>query len=215
MFSENSLLMNVLEKIADMCIASIIWVIFCIPLITIVPATIALYYTTVKVIRRNTGYVIREFWGAFIQNIRQGIFVEIIYIALGILCYSLHSFSIQVGLNTSLGKAYYFFSMGLGILAMMILLYLLPVLSRFSVSVFSAFRLAAAFELNNLKTVVPLLFTAAAAVVVMYLFPPADLIVPSAYCFLVSYSVEKVLTQYIEKNMTDAEENSSAWYMGG
>ena len=119
-----------------------------------------------------------------------------------------------MGLNTSLGKAYYVFSMGLGILAMMILLYLLPVLSRFSVSVFSAFRLAAAFELNNLKTVVPLLFTAAAAVGVMYLFPPAGLIVPSAYCFLVSYSVEKVLIQYIEKNMTDAEENSSAWYMG-
>lgn len=214
MFSENSLLMNVLEKIADMCIASIMWIIFCIPLITMVPATIALYYTTVKVIRRNTGYVIREFWGAFIQNARQGIFVEIIYIVLGILCYALHSFSIQIGLNTSLGKAYYVFSMGMGILAMMIILYLLPILSRFSVSVFSAFRLAAAFEWSNLKTVIPLLFTAAAAGGVMYLFPPASLIIPAAYCFLVSYSVEKVLIQYIEKNMTDAGEHNGAWYMG-
>ena len=49
----NNRFIEALEKIADMFLLSVLWLICCIPIITIGTSTIALYYATVKVVRRE------------------------------------------------------------------------------------------------------------------------------------------------------------------
>lgn len=51
----NNSFMEGLTKFADMVILSVLWLLFSIPVVTIVPATIALYYASVKVVRRQAG----------------------------------------------------------------------------------------------------------------------------------------------------------------
>ncbi|MDD3173509.1 MAG: YesL family protein, partial [Herbinix sp.] len=60
-----------LSKVCDILFLSIIWVAFCIPIITIGPANTALYYATVKVIRRDRGYLFREFFKSFRMNFKR------------------------------------------------------------------------------------------------------------------------------------------------
>lgn len=209
----NNRFIEALEKIADMFLLSVLWLICCIPIITIGTSTIALYYATVKVVRRETGNLFQEFFRGFRQNIRQGVLLEVIYIIVGELLYVAHRFALLAGLTSMVGKAYYIFSFVILLFLLCVTAYLIPVISRFTLSLFSAFRLALAFSMGNLKTLIPLLFTAIGAVAVIYVFPPALLMIPSAYYYLLSFSVEKVLTGYIKTNMPDAGEHEGMWYM--
>ena len=54
-----------------------------IPIITIGPATAALYYTVVKVVRRNRETVIKSFFHSFKSNLKQGILFTIFYLFYG------------------------------------------------------------------------------------------------------------------------------------
>ena len=69
-------------KFWDMILLSIIWVLCCIPIITIGPATTAMYYATVKVIRRERGYVLREFFRSFKDNLKLGLISAFIFLSI-------------------------------------------------------------------------------------------------------------------------------------
>lgn len=61
---------SVLNKIADFLILSILYVVCCIPIITIGAATTALFYASIKLVH-NEGYVTRNFFHSFRANFRQ------------------------------------------------------------------------------------------------------------------------------------------------
>ena len=67
-FSSDSKLMKVLGKLFDIGYLSIVFIVFSLPVITIGASLTALYYTTVKVIRRDRGYVFQEFFRSFRLN---------------------------------------------------------------------------------------------------------------------------------------------------
>lgn len=209
----NNKFIEVLGKIADMAIISILWLIACIPVITVIPATTALYYAVVKVIRSGAGYPVKDFLAGFIKNVKQGICVSIFYLFVSVLLYLAYSFSQAAGLTTPVGKFYYLFFMISVFLFACITAYFIPVLSRFEVSVISAFRMATAFSFGHLLTLIPLLLTFGSMIVVIYIFPPSIMVLPGAYCFLLSFSVEKVLQTYLKQNVEHTAEHDSMWYM--
>ena len=61
---------SVLNKIADFLILSILYLVCCIPIITIGAATTALFYASIKLVH-NEGYVTRNFFHSFRANFRQ------------------------------------------------------------------------------------------------------------------------------------------------
>lgn len=61
---------SVLNKIADFLILSILYVVCCIPIITIGAATTALFYASIKLVH-NEGYVARNFFHSFRANFKQ------------------------------------------------------------------------------------------------------------------------------------------------
>lgn len=209
----NNGFMSALGKLADMFLISVLWLLCCLPVITIIPSTIAMYYVTVKVVRRDAGYVFQDFFRGFSQNWKQGVLLELIYFVIGVLLYLAYHFSQAAGLTSIIGKCYYAFCLMMILFIACVTAYLLPVISRFRLSLFSAFRLALSFSFGNLVTLIPLLLTLAAGVAAVYIFPPAILILPPAYCFLLSYSVEKVLIRYIRNNLEHPEEHIGMWYM--
>ena len=78
--SLDSPVMEKAEGIADIIIAGFLWLIFSIPIITIGPASIALYYTVAKVCRRKRDTVWHAFLHAFKINLKQGIACTVIYL---------------------------------------------------------------------------------------------------------------------------------------
>lgn len=78
MFTYDNIIFRVLSKIADIVCLNLIFLVSCIPIITIGTAWSALYYTTQKVIRREEGYLWKEYWSFFKENFRQGIILWLI-----------------------------------------------------------------------------------------------------------------------------------------
>ncbi|MFQ7880190.1 MAG: DUF624 domain-containing protein [Blautia producta] len=64
----DSPIMAGIGKVIDIIWLSTLWFICCLPIVTIGASTTALYYTSVKAIRKNRGYVTKTFFHAFKMN---------------------------------------------------------------------------------------------------------------------------------------------------
>ena len=65
LFNTNNAFWIFVGKLVDAMILGLIWIIFCIPIITIGPATTAVYYITLKMVRDEEGYMIQSFLKSF------------------------------------------------------------------------------------------------------------------------------------------------------
>ena len=70
--SEDSPIVSIAEQISEVIIAGFLWLIACIPIITIGPASAALYYTIVKVVRKKHSTVTIAFWHSFKGKFKAG-----------------------------------------------------------------------------------------------------------------------------------------------
>lgn len=73
-------LYNYFYKLADYLLLNFIWIIFCIPIVTIGVSSTALYYTFHKVLKNSEGTLWNTFWNTFKSNFKQGILLWIIYL---------------------------------------------------------------------------------------------------------------------------------------
>ena len=83
MFSYDGPLMTFIGKIADLLILNVIWLLCCIPIITIGPATTAMYYVTLKLARNEEPSIVKSFFHSFKMNLKQGIFMFLAFVLIG------------------------------------------------------------------------------------------------------------------------------------
>lgn len=80
-FSLDGKLFLFLNRLADLLLLNILWLITSIPLLTIGASTTALYYVTLKCVRNEENYIVRSFFRSFRQNFRQAtIILSLIHI---------------------------------------------------------------------------------------------------------------------------------------
>lgn len=79
-FNPENLFFRTLSKGVDLVGLSLLWLLLCIPVVTIGPATAALYYTVVKVFRYRKEEAFKTYLKAFRENLRQGISVTLVCI---------------------------------------------------------------------------------------------------------------------------------------
>ena len=70
-FNYDNKFFRILNKLVDMVILSVCWMVACIPVFTFGAASAALYDTARKAIHHDEGYVWSGFWGAFRSNFKQ------------------------------------------------------------------------------------------------------------------------------------------------
>lgn len=71
LFGPDTPLMRFLSKLADLVILNILFLLSCLPVITVGAAWTALYYVALKMARNEEGGIIRPFFRSFRQNFRQ------------------------------------------------------------------------------------------------------------------------------------------------
>lgn len=79
-FNYDSPLMSGLGKIADLAILNFLTLLFCIPIVTIGASLTACHYVALK-IRRGEGYVFKNFWKSFKENLIQSTILWLIFVA--------------------------------------------------------------------------------------------------------------------------------------
>lgn len=204
---------NFMGKVADMLLLSIAWLLGCIPILTIPLSTVSLYYTAAKCIRHEEGYLFREFWKSYKNNLKQGLFLGVIYAVITFVLIGIRHFVDVVGISSNgLGGVYYVFVIVSVLVILAVSFYLFPVIARFNISLFSALRLSIYLGSHNLLTMIPMLITLAGAIAFVYVLPFMVLIVPGFYAYLMTKSVEKALRKYI-LTLPDAKDHEGMWYM--
>lgn len=81
----NSRLYHYMSKLAECMILSLLWIALSLPVITFGAATSALYYCVVKVVRKDEGSALKDFWHAFKSNLNQSTLVVLLAFAIGAL----------------------------------------------------------------------------------------------------------------------------------
>lgn len=77
-FSVESPLYQFMQRLWDILKLNFMWIIFCIPIITIGGSTIAAFSVLLRMSEDQEGDVIKDFWKAFRENWKQGIFIGLL-----------------------------------------------------------------------------------------------------------------------------------------
>ena len=213
MLRPDSKIANILTKIADMFILSFYWLIGSLLIVTFIPSCCALYQCASKVLRHDAGKLTQEFFKTWKNSMRQGIVLSIFCMIFGVILYAMKIFYESQGVETNLGKVYFVCVLVFAFLFLCVLYYLIPVITRFSVTLSGAFRLSLYFGSKNLFTMIPLIITFLGAVALVYVIPYAILFIPGFYAWFWALPVEKSFRKYIMNDLPNPEEHEGMWYM--
>ena len=133
LFSPDSIMIRMLNRLGDAILLSLLFVVTSLPIVTIGASTTALYYTAMRGITGDDGYVFKYFMKSFKQNFKQSTIMWILnFVILAILGVDTWFWVSQVKYGTmSIAKPMAIVSVVLLLLAIFIMTYLYPVQAKF------------------------------------------------------------------------------------
>ena len=185
-------------RIFDGICASILWLLFSLPVVTLGASSAALYTTVYRYLRREEGHLWKTFWGAFRENLRRSTLVWLVNAAvLGLLVVDALVFRTMALAVNPFGKIYWV-ALVLCCIAITWTAYLSAYAARFRGSVRDVLRFASVLlALHPAKAVcvfLPILCGAMLAITA----PGVMVIIPTAVCWLDSITLEKVFLLHMQ-----------------
>lgn len=107
-FNENNIIFVALNKIGDIILANLLFILCSIPLVTIGPSLTALYHCMLRTVKGNNNGTVKTFFRAFRQSFRQSLIVWLGLVVVGLLLFLDTRFLLQTGSDT--GKIFYYLS---------------------------------------------------------------------------------------------------------
>lgn len=196
---------SAMEKIFNALALSVMWLLGCVPIITIGASTAAMYHTVQKSRTPDCGYIGREFWKSFRMNLKPGILLWLVIAAL--------TFIVQLNLgivNAKMeGNVAIFFLILYALLHFFVTgtqMYVFPALSRFDMPAGWIFKLSLYCCFRYLPITFVLVAVTVVAFVVVYHFLPLVLFVPYLAHWVYGYFLEPVLARHAPKRQEEEDE---------
>jgi uncharacterized membrane protein YesL len=197
------------EQVFDIIAISVLWIICCIPIVTIGSATCALYYVSVKQIRKNNGSLLSNFFGSFRDSLRTGIPLTSIT-----LIYATAVAAVIWGLNGMAGNGstgyLSYAAIGLLLPLLLVLPYLWPVVSRFSIKIGDTLTLCFIMSIRFFWRTVLTLLVMAGSAALLWFIPQCAIALPGLCALVCSFLLEPVLREYTPK---PADGEPLPWYL--
>lgn len=208
-FSNDGVFARVMNRLWDLILISILWVVCSIPVFTAGAASTAAYYAMAKSVRHQAGGIISEFFSSFRSNFKQSTVFTLVYGFL--LLFLIFDCSYMFGNEAegSIGLLYVFYLMILMVVAHGI--YLFPFLSRFHMTGFGLFRMVAIAMFRHLISTILLLLLFAVTLLGLYLMPWGILVFPGLMLYIETFIMERILLKYSPKPEEGSEE-AQKWY---
>ena len=134
-FSLDSPFVQFMNRVADIMWLNILFIICCIPVITIGASVTAMYYVTLKMVRNEESYITKSFFKSFKLNFRQATVIWLILaIAGGLLAFDYAIMTGRLGVsieNSTLASAMQVFLIVVFIFYIFTATFVFPVLSKF------------------------------------------------------------------------------------
>ncbi|EET62108.1 hypothetical protein BRYFOR_05771 [Marvinbryantia formatexigens DSM 14469] len=204
------------NQIADVLVAGFLWLVCSVPVVTIGPASAALYYTVVKVVRRKRETVWKSFFHSFKSNLKQGILMTLLYGGYGALI-AVYGYLAYLKYTGGDGMNPYMLAAGGIVLAfpwLLTVVWIFPVISRFEARTGRQLQYAVCMAVGNLPATLGLLALLLVCFVLIYLWSFLLVILPGVYAFVSSFLIERVFRKYMEKERGKyAGEEDLPWYL--
>lgn len=145
----DSPLMQFLAKLADLMILNLLFLVTCIPIVTIGDAWTALYYVTLKMVRDEEDSIVRGYFRAFRRNFKQATILWLGVLAFGVAVVldirflnTMPEQTMATGLKAVVEVV--------ALLGLMVLQYLFPSLAKFEATTGNTLRNACLLAVGNL-----------------------------------------------------------------
>lgn len=202
-FSTDNPLFAGLEYITNIIYASVLWILFSVPVITIGASSTALYYTVTKVIRHGRSYIFREFWQSFKSNLKQSTAIWLLYlVVMGILLIDIR---VMGGFGTAVAQTMQFIFVAGICMVSAVMLYALAYIARFAQDTRHILINSVLMALRHLPKTLLLVALLVAVVLGTYLFPLVIIFIPAVAALLDSLILESIFVQYMSKEDLEKE----------
>ena len=197
LFDQDNPIIAFLARLVDATVLHFLWLLCCIPVVTIGPATVALYYVLMKAIRNEGTRYYRMFFTAFKENFKKALPLGLVFL-------------VVAGLLVGAGFLYkgLFEAIGAGFLQIMI--YVSGAFILVWLLVFEyAFPMLARFENTVFKTITNAFVFVAWYALIIFLFRIFFPLIILGYGFVAlvnSYILNRVFKPYVDKYMEEEEE---------
>ena len=183
MFKLDSPLVNFLNKVADILILGVVFMIACIPVITAGAAFTAAYYMGFKMVKNEETYIIKGFFKAFKDNFKQATIIWIFVLLLfGVI---LADYRIILYSGVAFASWIRIAMVSVSLVAALGVVFLFPLQARFQNTVKHTIKNAFLMALSHLPSAILLILIYAVPYFLLRLVPQ---IFPLVFIFAIGYS---------------------------
>ncbi|WP_297212063.1 YesL family protein [uncultured Flavonifractor sp.] len=200
---------RVTGKMVDIFLLSVFWLACCIPVVTIGPATAALYNAVARCIRGNE----RNSWGLFFRtfraNLKVGILTTLVVLPAAAVLVLLQGVLYQTAV---LGKAGYVLYVAYQIFLLLplgMVCYLFPVLSRFSFRTGGLLLNCSKLAMAHLPATVLMGLLLALSVWVCSYVPVVAAVLPAMLALVQTVPLERIFRPYIQAQRGEPQEDET------
>ena len=190
----DNVIVRALNKICDMVCLNVLWLICCIPIVTIGAATTALYTVMLKMVKNEEGYIFRGFFKAFKSNFKQSTIIWIILLLLGIVCWI--DFRVAGVISGTAGIVLRSIFLLVGVVLFSVMIYVFPLTARYENTIRATFRNAVILTVGKLPYTILMIAVTVGAVIVS-LWNTATLMFALPLWFLIGGSLIAWINSYI------------------
>ncbi len=179
-------------KLADLMILSALWLLCCLPVVTIGSSTAALYYS----VNKRFGLKAEDnpstlFFHSFKDNLKQGILLTIIYLVFcGFIVFDISAANNGIA-GFTLPEGYKMFAYVLILPVAFTVFYIFPYISRYSNTVKNCFANSFLLSASHIDHTIYLVLMNVVTALACVVFPPAALVLPALCALLSSKLIEK------------------------
>ena len=209
----NSWLYKTSQMVGDVVIISVLFLLFCIPVVTIGPSITALYYTVYRKYQKKSDSLSKDFIRSFKDNLKNGIAINLIYLVY----LAVAGFNIYFAFN-GLGSVklpdWYTVVSFIPLLPVIFTIpFVYPLLARFSNGIKGTITNSFTLCMINFPKFFLLWIIQLAAIAVSVLFPPAALVTPVASTYLCQMITEKAIANAIRVEQSREETKEAESYV--
>lgn len=166
-FSEDNFLNRALNLCGDIILANILFVICCIPIVTIGPSMTALYHCMLRSVKGNNNGTFKTFFRAFRENFKQSFGAWIGFLLIFMIFFMNINFLKQT--ESVITKPLLIGSYSILLLLAILVLYIFPVIAAFEGTLKNHLRNAMLFAFTNLPSTLGILVLTALPFVLLYI----------------------------------------------
>ncbi len=209
----NSWLYKTSQTVGDVVIISALFLLFCIPVVTIGPSITALYYTVYRKYQKKSDSLSKDFIRSFKDNLKNGIAINLIYLVY----LAVAGFNIYFAFN-GLGSVklpdWYTVVSFIPLLPVIFTIpFVYPLLARFSNGIKGTITNSFTLCMINFPKFFLIWIIQLAAIAVSVLFPPAALVTPVASTYLCQMITEKAIANAIRVEQSREETKEAESYV--